>query len=93
MLLSLDTVVSQASASLSAEVAGEVVIMMMNGKSYYALDPVGTDVWSRLGAPRTVADLCEELKREYDAPRERIEQDVLTLLSTLVEAGAVDTVA
>lgn len=90
MTLSAQTIVSQAPNSLSADVAGEIVIMMVNSKNYYALDLIGSDVWGRLRAPRTVADLCDELKREYDAPRERIEQDIIALLAALAEAGAIE---
>jgi len=64
--------------------------MMMNSGNYYALDPVGSDIWARISDPKAVVELCNDLKLEYDAPRERIERDVLTLLGDLVAAGAVE---
>ena len=89
MDLMLSATVARAPDAVSADVRGEVVIMCINRGRYYALDRVGTDVWTKLGAPRTIADLCDELKREYDSPKERLQADVLKMLGTLLEAGAI----
>ncbi len=71
-----------------ANVAGEAVIGCVTDGHYYALDSVGTDVWGRLATPRKISDLCDELRRSYRAQENKIEADVLAMLGTLVQAGA-----
>lgn len=68
---------------LSAEIDGELVLMSVAGGIYAGLDEIGGDIWRRLETPRTVADLCGALARDYDADPATIERDVLTLLDQL----------
>jgi len=88
--VSLDSTIAQSPLCLSADVEQEVVLMAVERGLYFALDPIGSDVWRRIAQPRNVKDLCGALLADYDAPLASIETDVLALLDTLAEAGVVD---
>lgn len=60
---------------------------------YLAMDAVGRRVWELLETPRTMKELCRQLKDEYDAPLERIEGDLTPFLHRLEEKGLVRVVA
>lgn len=77
-----DRVVRSASC-LSAEVGDETVLMSIENSCYGGLDDIASDIWRRLEKPVTIAELCDALAAEYDAPRDAIERDVLAFLEAL----------
>lgn len=71
---------------VAREVNGEVVLLDLNSGQYFGLDAVGGRIWQLLSdAPRTLAQICDQIESEFDAPRERIEADLLTLAKQLQE--------
>lgn len=77
-------------AQLSCELGEEAVILHTERGIYFGLDPVGTRVWQLIQEPRLVSDICDSITREYEVERDRCEQDVLTLLDNMAEAGLVE---
>jgi hypothetical protein len=77
--------VRRVEAVLATEVAGELVMMDVDSGTYFGLDAIGTDVWHRLAAPVSVAELAAALAQEYEAPAEVIERDLLDLLTRMAE--------
>ena len=75
---------------VSAEHPGEVVILDPRSSAYFGLDDVGAAIWDRLARPVTVGWLVEEILAAYDAERDRLEEDVLTLLDELARRGLID---
>ncbi|MEP1422955.1 MAG: PqqD family protein [Erythrobacter sp.] len=66
------------------EVSGELVLLDLNSGQYFGLDAVGARIWELLaGAPRNLSDLCDQIESEFDAPRERIEADLMALAKQL----------
>ena len=51
----------------------------------YALNDTARFLWTRLDGRRTVADLADELAREYGAPRDEVEADVAGLIGELLK--------
>ncbi len=88
--LSLDSLVTISPRQVSSSLDGEEVILNLANGTYYGLDPVGARIWSLLKEPCTVAQVCEAIVAEYDVTPERCQQDVLALLSDLVEAELVE---
>lgn len=68
---------------LAAEVDGELVIMDAESSHYFNLDTIGAAIWQRLENPVGFDALCLDLHQRYDAPLDRIRQDVAALLSEL----------
>ena len=74
---------------LAQEVGDEVVLLDLAGERYFGLDPVGTRIWALLPEATDLATVLDSLCVEFDAPRERIEADLLALTESLLDAGLV----
>jgi hypothetical protein len=61
----------------------DVLLFNMDDGSYYALDDVSNRIWELCDGTLGVAQLVCVLAKEYDAPAEIIEADVLELLEDL----------
>ena len=71
---------------VAREVNGEMVLLDLNSGQYFGLDPIGGRIWELLSEdPRTLAELCDTIETEFDAPRARIEADLMTLAKQLQE--------
>lgn len=81
------TQLHRSSDLLTAELNGETVMMSVETGRYHSLDAVGRDIWDRLEHRTTAAALAADMARDYDAPAETIEQDILALLAELSAQG------
>jgi hypothetical protein len=61
----------------------EVLLFNMDDGSYYALNEVGNRIWELCDGTLRVAQLVCILAKEYNAPAEIIETDILELLEDL----------
>jgi hypothetical protein len=61
----------------------EVLLFNMDDGSYYALNEVGNRIWELCDGTLRVAQLVCMLAKEYNAPAEIIETDILELLEDL----------
>lgn len=68
---------------------GEAVLLDMASEQYFGLDRVGTRIWHLLGEHDRLAPIHAALCEEYDAPPERIAQDLQALVDRLATAGLV----
>jgi hypothetical protein len=66
------------------ELKGEAVILHLGTAVYFGLDEVGTRAWQLIAERRTLADVCAHLGEEFDAPVDRIEQDIAVFVDQLV---------
>lgn len=88
--LSNDTVLSVAPDWLSTMVDAELVLMNVRSGVYYGLNPMGTEIMSRLAVPIRFGDLAAALVREYDAPEEVITAETRQLIEQLREHGLIE---
>jgi coenzyme PQQ biosynthesis protein PqqD len=61
----------------------DVLLFNMDDGSYYALNEVGNRIWELCDGTHRVEQLVGMLAKEYDAPAEIIETDILELLEDL----------
>ena len=61
----------------------DVLLFNMDDGSYYALNEVGNRIWELCDGTHGVAQLVSMLAKEYNAPAEIIETDILELLEDL----------
>jgi len=61
----------------------EVLLFNMDDGSYYALNEVGTRIWELCDGTHGMAEMVSMLAKEYDAPAEMIEADILEVLEDL----------
>jgi PqqD family protein of HPr-rel-A system len=77
------------SQAVSCELGGEAVILDIRSGQYFALSPVGAQIWRFLESPCTLASLCARLVEEYDVEPARCEADVSALLDKLASHGLI----
>ncbi|MEM1050679.1 MAG: PqqD family protein [Pseudomonadota bacterium] len=71
---------------VTREVGGELVLLDLNSGQYFGLDAVGGRIWELLSnAPCNLNELCDKIESEFDAPRQRIEADLIALARQLQE--------
>ena len=63
--------------------SNDVLLFNMDDGSYYALNEVGNRIWELCDGTHGVAQLVCMLAKEYNAPAEIIETDILELLEDL----------
>jgi hypothetical protein len=85
-----ESVVAWSPAPVATQINGEVVLMSMERNRCYGFDLTGSDVWQRISAPIRVADLCSQLREEYEAPASEIEADIVTMLNRLADEGLIE---
>jgi hypothetical protein len=69
---------------VAREVGGEMVLLDLNSGQYFGLDTVGGRIWTLLSErPHDLKELCDLIEAEFDAPRDRIEADLLALAKEL----------
>lgn len=74
---------------MARQVGEDCVMLDLASGTYFGLDRVGARAWQLLAEGRTIPEVCERMVEEYDAPREKIEQDVTQLVEQLIANGLV----
>jgi hypothetical protein len=87
--ISLNSTVVVTDEQVSCDLAGEVIVLGLRDGMYYGLDAVGARVWAMLQERHTIAEIRDQILREYDVDPERCERDLVALISDLVEHSLV----
>lgn len=74
----------------AAEQGDRTVLLDLRSEQYFALDAVGTAVWTRLDATRTIDEIAAGVAELYQAPLEDVRRDVLEFVTTLERDGLVE---
>jgi hypothetical protein len=61
----------------------DVLLFNMDDGSYYALNDVGSRIWELCDGTHRMAEMVGMLAKEYDAPAELINTDILEVLDDL----------
>ncbi|HVJ09540.1 MAG TPA: PqqD family peptide modification chaperone [Acidisarcina sp.] len=85
-----NTVIARSATPVSANVAGETVLMSLERSKCYGLGVTGSEIWSRIAVPVRISDLTAQLANEYDAEPSVIERDLLALFEEMAEEGLVE---
>ena len=73
-------------------VEGEAVLLHFSSGNYFALDPVGTFLWSSVcERPKSVSDLIKDLVLEYECSESQARKDTLEFCSQLLAEKLLDT--
>lgn len=84
--MNLNDTLSVSEEVVARDVGGEMVLLDLASGQYFGLDKVGGRTWELLSQRSyTIAELCDVVEAEFDAPRERIEEDLRALASQLAE--------
>jgi hypothetical protein len=72
--------------ALFRDLGGEAVILDLDSGTYFGLNAVGTRIWQLIEEQGRLDAVFDRLCLEYDAAPERLESDLLELVSRLAEA-------
>lgn len=84
-----DAIVEAATGQVSADLAGETLILDLRTGGYFSLQGVGARLWQLLRQPKTVSELESALLAEFDVPVARCQEDLDILLQGLSDRGLV----
>lgn len=88
--ISLNTALAKDSDQIiDRMVDGEVLLIHLQSGDYFSLNSTGTKVWESIDGSRTVQDLVELVLAEYDADKDQVVADVLSLVNDLADEGLV----
>ncbi len=59
------------------------VLLDVRRGEYYGVDDVGEAIWRMLGRGASLAELVDDLEREYEAPRAQLERDAAEFVALL----------
>lgn len=90
--ISLESVVAISPDAVSRELDGEAVILELASGTYFGLNDVGTRIWALIGERRSLRQVFEALRQEYDVQPEALERDLVELVERMREKGLVDVV-
>lgn len=65
----------------------ESVLLNVQTERYFGLDETGTRMWQLVTAAPSVEAACQQLLDEYDAKPEALRQDLVELVTRLVDNG------
>ena len=85
MPISLDSRVAIHEDAVFRELDGEAVILQLDAGMYFGLDPVGTRLWQLIETHGALRPVLDAALSEFDVAPDVLEQDLLDLVSTLVE--------
>jgi len=77
---------------LSANLAGEAVILGLNDGIYYGLDGSGARIWQLLQQPGTLESVADTISLEFEVDRDRALRDLIDLARDLLQRGLLDIV-
>jgi hypothetical protein len=81
--LSDDCTVCAVKDQVTADVAGEAVILQLKDGMYYGLNPVGASVWKLIQSPQTIRAIRQAILDEYEVDEATCQRDLLALLKDL----------
>ncbi len=86
------TTVVAGRGQLSANLAGEAVILGLADSVYYGLDGAGARIWELVQQPATLASVADALSAEFDVERDIAMRDLIELARTLQQRGLLDVI-
>ena len=79
-----DAVLERTAGVHARRIKDEIVMMNEVTNRFYALNAAGTEVWTLLERPMSVADLCHTLQEGFDVEPDLCLRDVSTLLQEMI---------
>jgi hypothetical protein len=92
MKLSSDSTVVITSNQVGADLGEEIILLHLENGEYFGLDDVGARIWRLMERPTAVREIERILLEEYDIEPDRCHEEVLQLLSDLVDNGLVEVI-
>jgi hypothetical protein len=89
-MFSDDTIFRPIPGFLSSELGDRVVVMNVELRKYYGMNPIASWVWSRLKEPVSFGGLRRGIQDAFDLDEDTCQRDLTAFLRNLVEAGLIE---
>ena len=73
------------SQNINGELEDSQVMMHLEKRKYFGLNPVGKKIWDMIQQPKSFDEIVENLLREYDVEKERCMSEVRTFLDNAIK--------
>jgi len=87
----LDVVCAPSEDIVARDIEGELIIVPLVAgigdmeDELYTMNETGKAIWNKLDGKRSLKEVAEELKTEFEAPAVEIEKDVIGLVEELLK--------
>ena len=75
---------------ITADLAGETVLLDTKCGVYYGLADVGHQIWELVQQSKSVQEIHDEVLATFDVDSERCERDVINLLSEMTDRDLIE---
>lgn len=89
-VISDDAQVVAARNQVSADIGNEIAVLNLDSGIYYGLNEVGAGIWNFIEEPRTVREIVDHIRSQYDVDAVTCHDDLLQLLDKLAEADLIE---
>lgn len=89
-MFSANARINKRTDQLTSEIDGKVILLEVESGQYFSFDDISTDIWNRLDTTPLLANLCNDLAKDYDADLETIQMDVYKLISMLAKNNLIE---
>jgi hypothetical protein len=76
-----------------SRIQDEMVFFHQDAGKYYAVGPVGAEIWDFLATPRSFDAICEHLLTRFDVDQSTCEAQVRRFLDELASAKMIELLA
>lgn len=88
--ITLESQIKQNNSIYTSSIDNEAVMLNIEIGKYFGMNPIASDIWSKLKASMTVETLIQSLSSEYDITLEECRADVLPFIEQLIENGLIE---
>lgn len=82
-MIDKDTLIRSEDHLTTAHLDEEAIVLDTASGQYFGVNELGARVLTLIESPRSMAEICDTLAREYDVERSRLEQDIVNFISDL----------
>jgi hypothetical protein len=79
---------------VTRDIVGETILVPIRGKladmqRIFSLNDVGAYIWSSLDGERSLGEICEDLRLDFDVQSDQAQRDMSEFISQLLEADLI----
>ena len=88
-----ETLYQRSANAIVADLDGDVVMMDVDQGSYFAINPVGSHIWTQLETPKSQSQLVVDVQKAFQAADPaQVTEDVSKFMAALLEHKLINPV-
>ena len=98
MIITMDTILRKSANIVFRKIANEYILVPIVGsaaevESIFNLNETGAVVWEKIDAHRTLRDIIQEIRTEYEGEEGQLEKDVLAFVHEMTDSSLLEVCA